>query len=139
MITTTFALAQKSYPSDENDSFHYTNSPHTAQHRHTPAEPDFTNHIFGVGCNVSGQDTIDENPSEGFSEFNQQRLLSIFRQHRSCQHTGRANPTYQSHFRVGIRHAMFRGKMRTLQSTTMRTQSQPYARSLFFGPQPLFS
>ena len=81
MVTTTFALAQKSYPSAKMTLF----TPHTAQqfstthHRPNPTSPI----TFRVGMQRFG---ARYNRWE-LSEFDRQRLLSIFRQHRSCQHT----------------------------------------------------
>jgi len=57
--------------------------------------------------------------------FNQQqRLLSIFRQHRSCQHTGRANPTSPIHFRVGsnVRWEPFNQQQWELSKSAVRSQ-----------------
>jgi len=97
MVTTTFALAQKSYPSDENDSFHSTHC--SAIFDNTPpAEPDFTNHISVSACNVSGQDTIDENSPDSINND-----CSAFFDNTGLVNTpAERTRLHQSHFRVGM-------------------------------------
>eukprot|EP00985_Skeletonema_marinoi_P027895 scaffold23518_cov225-Skeletonema_marinoi.AAC.10 len=121
----------------ENDSFHSTHC--SAIFDNTPpAEPDFTNHISVSACNVSGQDTIDENSPNSIDNdcsafFDNTGLVNT-------QHTTHrpSEPDFTNHISVSACNVSGQDENPSINNNE-NSQSQPYAHSLFFGPQPLFS